>query len=135
MLNGVFDLVVGGALMRPLKSSGVSRLFCGAFRAGGGTGFDKGFPNMPSSSLAELELVDPSGDIVGGGELLLDEHGELVVEAAGDDKRDKFEMLVLGESVTLLLSLLSIGKMDTPSSSVAPDESIGLKILFLLLAK
>jgi len=135
MLNGVFDWVVGGALMRPLKSRGVSRLFCGAFRAGGGIGFDKGFPNMPSSSLAELELVDPSGDIVGGGELLLDEHGELIVEAAGDDKRDKFEMLVLGESVTLLLSLLSIGKMDTPSSRVAPDESIGLKILFLLLAK
>ena len=37
------------------------------------------FPNIPSSSLAELELVDPSGEVVGGGEDRAEETGEDVV--------------------------------------------------------
>lgn len=90
---------------------------------------------MPSSSLAELELVEPSGEMVGGGELRLDEHGEPEVDVAGDDSSDRVEMLVLGESVTMVLSVLSNGKIETPSSRVVPEDRIGLKILFLLFAK
>lgn len=67
MLNGVLDWVEGGALSNPLKSRGVSLSLCGAFFGRDGLGRDD--PNMPSSSLAELELVEPSGEIVGGGEL------------------------------------------------------------------
>jgi len=141
MLNGVF----GGALSSPLKSIGVS-LSCWVlvFFDGGTDGLDSGFPNMPSSSLAELEFVDPSGDIVGGGELRADEQGELASEVAGEERRDRVEILVLGERVEILVlgervaefvSAPSRGKTDTPSSSVAPDDRIGLKILFLLFAR
>ena len=135
MLNGVLDWVVDGALSNPLKSRGVSLLFWGPFLEGGRAGLGSGFPNMPSSSLAELEFVEPSGEMVGGGELRLDEHGEPVVDVAGEDKMESVEMLVLGERVTVLLSLQSNGKIDTPSSRVAPDDRIGLKVLFLLFAK
>jgi len=135
MLNGVLDWVIGGALSNPLKSSGVSLLLCAPFFEGGRVGLESGFPKIPSSSLAELELVDPSGEIVGGGELRLDEQGELMVDVAGEDKRDRVEMLVLGERVTLLCSVQSNGKIETPSSRVVPDDRMGLKILFLLFAK
>lgn len=69
MLNGVLDWVVVGALNNPLKSSGVSLSFCRAIFETGRVGLGKVCPNIPSSSLAELELVEPSGDMVGGGEL------------------------------------------------------------------
>jgi len=132
MLNGVF----GGALSSPLKSIGVS-LSCWVlvFFEGGTVGLDSGFPNMPSSSLAELEFVDPSGDIVGGGELRADEQGELASDVAGEERRERVEILVLGERVAEFVSAPSRGKTDTPSSSVAPDDRIGLKILFLLFAR
>lgn len=68
MLNGVKDWVVGGALSNPLKSSGVSLLFCGACFETGMDGLGRAPPNIPSSSLAELEVVEPSGEVVGGGE-------------------------------------------------------------------
>ena len=70
------------------------------------------FPNIPSSSLAELELVEPSGEVVGGGD-------DVVVE---------------GERVTLL-SISSRGSTEMPSSTTVCPARIGLKILFLLLAK
>lgn len=136
MLKGVLDwVVVGGALSNPLKSRGVSLSFRGPRFETGKTGFGIGLPNIPSSSLAELEFVEPSGEVVGGGELWLEEHGEAVIDVAGDESSDRFDMLVLGDSVTTALSILSNGRIDTPSSSVGPDDKIGLKILFLLFAK
>ena len=131
MLNGVLDWDLGGALSSPLKSIGVPLLdWAWGILDRGIVGLDSGFPNMPSSSLAELEFVEPSGEIVGGGELRAEDTGELTVEVAGEESRDKVEMLVLGDRVAALLSAPSSGKIDTPSSRVAPEDRIGLKILF-----
>ena len=113
----------GGALIRPLKSSGVS-LSAGWARgclARVTEGRERDLPNIPSSSLEELELVDPSGEVVGGGEERAEDTGE--------------EMVVEGERVTLV-SPSSTGRRATPSSTTVWDwPRIGLKILFLLLAK
>ena len=70
-------------------------------------------PKMPSSSLAELEFVDPSGEDVGGGEDLDDEHGDEL--HTGELVSDKAEMVVLGDSVTES-DTDSSGNKDTPSS-------------------
>ena len=70
----------------------------------------------------ELELVEPSGEVVGGGEERADDTGE--------------EMVVVGERVTLV-SPRSMGRSETPSSTTICDcpGKIGLKILFLLFAR
>ena len=117
MLNGdgVLELEdLGGALRSPEKSSGVpSGPFClvlARVMAGLGRGLP---PKIPSSSLAELEFVDPSGEDVGGGEDLDDEHGDEL--HTGELVRDKAEMVVLGDSVTES-DTDSSGNKDTPSS-------------------
>ena len=119
MLNGegVLELVLevlGGALNSPEKSSGVpSGSFCfvlARVMAGLGRGLP---PKIPSSSLAELEFVDPSGEDVGGGEDLADEQGEEL--HAGELVRDKADMVVLGDNVTES-GTVSSGNKDTPSS-------------------
>jgi len=56
------------------------------------------------------------------------------MEVAGDDRIDSVEMLVLGESIAVMLSL-SNGRIETPSSRVVEEDRMGLKVLFLLLAK
>ena len=115
---------VGGTLISPLKSSGVS-LSPGWARgclARVTEGRLSDLPKIPSSSLEELELVEPSGEVVGGGEERADDTGE--------------EMVVVGERVTLV-SPRSMGRSETPSSTTICDcpGKIGLKILFLLFAK
>ena len=65
-------------------------------------------------------MVDPSGEVVGGGEDRAEETGD--------------EVVVEGESVTLL-SISSRGSTETPSSTTVCPARIGLKILFLLLAR
>ena len=85
-------------------------------------GRERDLPKIPSSSLEELELVEPSGEVVGGGDERAEDTGE--------------EMVVLGERVTLV-SPSSTGRREIPSSTtvcVCP-ANIGLNILFLLLAK
>ena len=118
--GGVADW--GGELMRPLKSRGVARgsATWGPRLARLTVGRLRDFPQIPSSSLAELELVEPSGEVVGGGEERAEETGE--------------EVVVEGERVTLL-SISSRGRTETPSSTTVCPARIGLKILFLLLAK
>ena len=64
--------------------------------------------------------MDPSGEVVGGGEDLAEDTGE--------------EVVVEGERVTLL-SINSRGRTETPSSTTVCPARIGLKILFLLFAK
>lgn len=77
-------------------------------------GLGRGFPpKIPSSSLAELEFVDPSGDVVGGGEDLAEEQGDEF--NTGELVRDKAEMVVLGDNVTES-GTDSRGNKDTPSS-------------------
>jgi len=80
-------------------------------------------PRIPSSSLvellAELDVVEPSGEVLfvgGDGEL---ERRDIVVEPL------------------LIVSLMSGGRTDTPSSRVRFDgELIGVKkLLVLLLAR
>ena len=79
------------------------------------------FPKIPSSSLAELELVEPSGEVVGGGEERAEEPGE--------------EVVVQGERVTLLSSSSGGSTLTPGSSNTVCPARIGLKILFLLFAK
>lgn len=90
-------------------------------------GLGIGFPpKIPSSSEAELDAEEPSGDEVGG--------GEEITEEEGDEVRERTEIEVLGERPTLPTeSWGSRGNTDTPSSRL--DMLIGLKIRFLLLAR
>lgn len=113
--------------MRPLKSRGLESLVTGLVLARVTEGRDMGLPpNIPSSSLAELELVDPSGDDVGGGDDTDEEQGELVRE----------RMVVVGERMESGTRLLSSGSSETPGSSrLFWQLMMGLKILFLLLAR
>ena len=125
-------LDLGGAEMRPLKSRGVSlpsevamgRGFLASVMQGRGRGLP---PNIPSSSDAELEAEEPSGDDVGGGDDTEEEPGELV--------SDRAEMVVLGDNMAVTAAPPvsdSRGRMLTPSST---QFMMGLKILFLLLAR
>lgn len=130
-LEATLLLDLGGAEMSPLKSSGVSLLsvamgrgFLASVMQGLGNGLP---PNIPSSSDAELEAEEPSGDDVGGGDDTEEEQGELV--------SDRAEMVVLGDNMAVIAVLLvsdSSGRMLTPSST---QFMMGLKILFLLLAR
>ena len=84
-------------------------------------GRPRDLPKIPSSSLAELELVEPSGEVVGGGEERAEEPGE--------------EVVVQGERVTLLSSSSGGSTLTPGSSNTVCPARIGLKILFLLLAR
>ena len=120
-----------GAEIRPEKSSGdsASLSFSRGFLATVTEGLGMGLPpKIPSSSEAALEAEEPSGEEVGG--------GEEITEEEGDEVRERTEMEVLGERPTLPTpaSWGSRGSTETPGSSRL-DMSIGLKILFLLLAR
>ena len=74
--------------------------------------------------------MELSGDVVGGGDDTSEEHVEELLQT-GELVSDRAEMVVLGDSVTLV-SQGSTGNTDTPSSVV---WGMGLKILFLLFAR
>ena len=106
---------------RPLKSSGVSTVLGRGL--GGARGVGSFPPRIPSSSLvellAELDVFEPSGEV-----LLVGGEGEL-------ERRD-----IVVEPL-LIVSLMSGGRTETPSSKVRFDgELMGVKkLLVLLLAR